>query len=177
MARTSQTDVAVLAALSVRPMTGYAVREAIRDQLGHFWSESFGQIYPTLARLDSAGLIVKTGDGWTLTPEGRERLLELLRMDDAPAPPRNPTLLRLFFGAALGPDACRTLIEETRARAVAQLDRFAEVRAEIAADPEHDEHKPYWMMTVSAGEHSARATIAWADESLSTLGASASSRG
>ena len=65
-ARTSQTETAVLGALSVEPMTGYALREAIRDVLGHFWSESFGQIYPTLAdarapgprqpaRLDEAG--------------------------------------------------------------------------------------------------------------------------
>jgi DNA-binding PadR family transcriptional regulator len=27
-------------------MTGYAVREEIRQVLGHFWSESYGQIYP-----------------------------------------------------------------------------------------------------------------------------------
>ncbi len=47
--RTNQTDTAVLGALSVMPMTGYAVRESIRDVLGHFWSESFGQIYPALA--------------------------------------------------------------------------------------------------------------------------------
>jgi DNA-binding PadR family transcriptional regulator len=49
MPRSSQTETAVLGALSVMPMTGYALREAIRDVLGHFWSESFGQIYPTLA--------------------------------------------------------------------------------------------------------------------------------
>ena len=30
---------------------------------------------------------------------------------------------------------------------------------------------PFWLLTVSAGEHSARATIAWADESLAALAA------
>jgi hypothetical protein len=39
------------------PMTGYALRSAIRDILGHFWSESFGQIYSTLAGLTKVGLL------------------------------------------------------------------------------------------------------------------------
>ena len=34
MARERQTDLAVLGALSIAPMTGYAVREGIRDVLG-----------------------------------------------------------------------------------------------------------------------------------------------
>lgn len=177
MARTSQTDVAVLAVLSVRPMTGYAVREAIRDQLGHFWSESFGQIYPTLARLHSADFISKADDGWALTEAGRSRLIEMLQTDDAPAPPRNPVLLRLFFGSALGTEASRRLIEETRARALAQLERFATIRAELDAEDEYAEHQLYWSITVSAGEHSARATVAWADESLAALASVPSNHG
>ena len=54
MSRQSQTEVAVLGALSVEPMSGYAARRAITETLGHFWSESFGQIYPTLASLARA---------------------------------------------------------------------------------------------------------------------------
>ena len=57
MARTSQTRLAVLGALSVEPMTGYAVRAAIAETLGHFWHESFGQIYPTLAELEKDCLL------------------------------------------------------------------------------------------------------------------------
>ena len=60
MARASQTEAAVLGVLSVQSMTGYAVREAIRDVLGHFWNESFGQIYPTLAQLQRDGLVQRS---------------------------------------------------------------------------------------------------------------------
>ena len=59
MSRQSKTELAVLGALSVQPMSGYAVRAAITETLGHFWSESFGQIYPTLARLESDALVVR----------------------------------------------------------------------------------------------------------------------
>jgi DNA-binding PadR family transcriptional regulator len=181
VARISQTETAVLGALSVRPMTGYAVREVIQEVLGHFWSESYGQIYPTLNTLHRDGLLERhPGDRagsylYELTPAGRDRLRELLRQPETPVPPRNGLMLRLFFGRTLGPEACRELIEQARATARAQLGVFQAIRAQMAAESaetDHDdeaEHRPYWLLTVSAGEHTARAAIAWADEALAAL--------
>lgn len=173
MARSSQTEVAVLGALGVEPMTGYALRQAIHDVLGHFWSESFGQIYPTLSALEERGLVRRTGDGrsapYAITAAGRRRLRELLAQPTQDAPPRNGLLLRLFFGRHLGPPACRQLVADARADAERQLERFASVRAEMASEPQYADDQPYWTITVSAGEHAARATIAWADETLAEL--------
>jgi DNA-binding PadR family transcriptional regulator len=177
MPRATQTDLAVLAALSLEPMTGYALRDAIRTHLGAFWSESFGQIYPTLARLRSDGLVVaddgdRSGSSMhSLTPAGRGRLVELMREPPTSAPPRNGMLLRLFFGSVLGAAACRDLVVEARAQAVAMLESLAVVRGEAEAQPANLPQRPYWLMTISAGEHSARAAIAWADETLAALAA------
>jgi hypothetical protein len=41
------------------------------------------------------------------------------------------------------------------------------LRAEIATEEQYAQDAPYWLLTVSAGEHTARAAIAWAEESLS----------
>jgi DNA-binding PadR family transcriptional regulator len=160
-------------------MTGYAVREAIRDVLGHFWSESFGQIYPTLANLHREGILERS-DGeragsstYALSPTGQERLMSLLRQPDKPPPPRNGLMLRLFFGHALGPDPCRALIQQAKADAQQQLQAYQGIRAELAAEDQYAVHRPYWLLTVSAGEHNARAAIAWADESLTMLDAPA----
>ena len=165
----------MLAALSVAPSTGYAVREQIRDQLGMFWSESFGQIYPALGRLRAQAL-VRTTDGdrpgssvFELTPEGRTRLVELLREPASTLPPRNGLLLRLFFGNELGASACRELVVEARARAVDQLTRLSVARREAEAEPLTTPQRPYWLITVAAGEHAARAAIAWADETIGVL--------
>ena len=49
MARQAQTSTAVLGVLSIGSLTGYEIRQAISTVLGHFWHESFGQIYPCLA--------------------------------------------------------------------------------------------------------------------------------
>ncbi len=175
MARVRQTDLAVLGALSVGPMSGYAVREAIGEVLGQFWSESFGQIYPALARLEEDGHVERVAGGrrgsseFVLTGAGRDRLAELLRTPVVPAPARNGTLLRLFFGHVLGPVECAALVRDHRERAVAALERLAEQRARAEAEPA-DGHRPYALLTLSAGEHSARAAIAWADEALELLG-------
>lgn len=175
MSRGNQTDLAVLAVLSVGPLTGYAVREAVTTHLGAFWSESFGQIYPALARLRDAGL-VETDAGerggssiHRLTAAGRARLVELMREEPVATPPRNGLLLRLFFGDALGPEACRALVAESRAGAEARLAALAAARRE--AEDDDPAHRPYRLMTISAGEHAARAALAWADETLAALDA------
>jgi len=153
-------------------MSGYAVRAAIRDQLGFFWSESFGQIYPTLSALQARGEVEKH-DGsrpgsslYSLTPTGRSRMVSLLEQPDSPTPRRDGFMLRLFFGRSLGPDACRELVVHARANAAQQLAVYQAIRAQVESETDYLEHKPYWLITISAGEHTTRAAIAWADETL-----------
>ena len=78
-------------------------------------------------------------------------------------------MLRLFFGHTLGAEGCRALLRQAKGEAEQRLTQFQAIRAELATDP-HTEHHPYWLLTISAGEHTARAAIAWADESLTALG-------
>ena len=173
--RRNQTEAAVLGALSVQPMTGYALREAIRDVLGHFWSESFGQIYPTLRALVQQGLVTQipsSSNGrtsFTLTEPGLVRLRELLAESIQDPPPRNGLMLRLYFGRHLGPDACRALIAQTKAQAEGQLAGYQAIRDDILTMADSNQDSPYWLLTLSAGEHTTRALIAWADEALTCL--------
>jgi len=175
-ARTSQTETAVLGALSVEPMTGYALRQAIRNVLGHFWSESFGQIYPTLATLERQGHVSRRGStrpgrsSFEITDSGLVRLRELLGQPIQATPPRNGLMLRLFFGRQLGMESCTSLVVESRAAAVEQLAAYERIIQELEGDPGNAHDRPYWLLTVAAGVHSARATIDWADEALAALG-------
>jgi DNA-binding PadR family transcriptional regulator len=177
MARASQTETAVLGGLSVMPMTGYALREAIRETLGHFWSESFGQIYPTLAELERRGQVARLGSERTgastfaITPAGTARLKELLALPVQPVPPRNGLMLRLFFGRQLGPQACRSLVLQAKAQAQRDLAQFQDIRRELTEEEQYAEDRPYWLLTISAGEHTTRAAIDWADETLAALDA------
>jgi len=173
--RVGQTELAVLGALSVEPATGYAVRESIRDVLGHFWSESFGQIYPALAALERQdhvrrGVGSRAGSSvFTITESGRARLLELLLEPVHAVPPRNGLLLRLFFGRTLGAQACRELIVAARADAESQLTDYRAVIGELSAEEQHAQDHPYWLLTVSAGQHTATAMLEWTTEALGVL--------
>lgn len=172
MARTSQTELAVLGALSVEPMTGYRLRAAITDTLGHFWHESFGQIYPTLKALEAAGHVQRegtTGSGaFNITAAGQARLRDLLAEPFTPAPARDPLLLRLFFARHVAPELTRERLVQALDAAVSRREEFAHVRAEIEAQPGPAD-AIYWLITLSAGEHAARARIAWAQEALDLL--------
>lgn len=165
MARAPQTELAVLGALSAGPATGYGVREAIAQVLGHFWHESFGQIYPTLAALEAARRVARTADGrFRITAAGRRRLTALLSSPVEAARPRNGLLLRLFFAASLPPGAAKALISRARDEAEAALARYAAVERALRA--ETNPARADWLVTVRYGLHHARATLAWANEAL-----------
>ena len=181
MTRPPQTEIAVLGALSTGPMSGYEVRRSITEVLGHFWHESYGQIYPSLAALERAGSVRRTGPGRTsgtvfeITATGEQRLRELLAEPYTAPPARNGLLLRLFFGTHLPPGGPEELLAEAHDAAVAALERFAAVRAGLDDDPGREQ--ALRTLTLSFGEHMARAQLAWARESLDVLGKAEGARG
>src|SRR3954447_15803679 len=48
---------AVLGILALQPMSGYDIKNQVDGSIRHFWAASYGQIYPELKRLESAGWI------------------------------------------------------------------------------------------------------------------------
>jgi hypothetical protein len=86
-------DQLLLARLLVAPEKGATaaeIKKALEPLVGHRWSgaELVAQLDQALAELDSAGLISRTRKGKTtrgaLTPEGRERTLEMLGLEHLP---------------------------------------------------------------------------------------------
>ena len=48
-------DMAILGLLKERPMHGYELKKRLSYMLGHFWTVSYGSLYPALKRLERAG--------------------------------------------------------------------------------------------------------------------------
>lgn len=168
------TDLAVLGVLAVEPSSGYDIRESIASTIRHFWSESFGQIYPTLADLEQRALVDRLRtEGrrivYQITPAGLEKLQTALAEDFHQAPPRDATLLRLFFGRFLGPEGCRELVEKTRRACEQQLEEFQGIRQRLDAQEVDAADRPYWLMTLRSGELATQARLVWACETLTAL--------
>jgi DNA-binding PadR family transcriptional regulator len=167
--------VAVLGALSVEPMTGYEIQRGIEASIGHFWSESYGQIYPVLKELERSALVTSeptpTGRGrrFTITEAGRDALRELLLDLGDPPPPRNTLLLQLFFGRQLGPEWCRQRVADARHEAEEQIRLLDAIAETLSADDEHPDHHAYWLSTISFGRVMAEALIDWADRVSTTF--------
>ncbi len=175
--RTTTAD-SLLGLLSMGAMTGYELRQTIESSIGNFWSESFGQIYPALKRLEAEGLVdseqqVAVGRPprrvYRLTDAGRDRLIGWLTTPARLQVPRNELLLKLFFGGEIGPTRSRDhllrFLEEQKQLRL----RYTAIETML-----HSEHRdapamPYWRLTVRYGLRQAEALQQWAEDALKEL--------
>jgi len=179
MARVNQSQFALLGLLSFEPMSGYDLKQLISWSVNHFWREGYGQIYPTLQQLEKQRLVAKKTQRqrgkpdrnvYSLTPAGRERLKQWLSESASPEVPRNELLLKLFFGQWVPGAMSRTQLESHRQLWKQQLVDYAGIRKRLFE--ENDERNPglpFWEMTLSYGEHIAKAQLAWSEEALKKL--------
>ncbi len=81
--RISPMQFSILILLKKRPMYGYEVLKALRDEFGEFWTPQTGSIYPALRRLCEHGLVISEDregiDYYTLSPEGAGWVIGSLR--------------------------------------------------------------------------------------------------
>jgi len=166
---------ALMGLLSLGSMSGYQIRQLIDESIGNFWTESYGQIYPTLKRLAAEGMVTLSTERtegraerkvYALTAAGRERLHDWLNLPAHERVPRNELLLKLFFGSLVTVDVLVRHIESFRAVQQARLQQDAATAEELKR--RHGKHPdlPYWLMTVNYGLHEASARMAWCDETL-----------
>jgi DNA-binding PadR family transcriptional regulator len=160
------------------PMSGYDIKALIPESIGHFWSESYGQIYPSLKRMEAAGLVEKKTERkkgkpdrnvYLLTRQGREELRQWLRLPVVSAVPRNELLLKLFFGRQIPGSASRKHVEEYREKHRALLARYEAVERALKREHGGDPDLPYWLMTLSMGRYTSRAMLRWCEETLERL--------
>jgi DNA-binding PadR family transcriptional regulator len=171
------TAEALLGMLSLCPRSGYELRQAIAGSIGNFWSESFGQIYPTLKRLEQDGF-VRSFEGdragskvFSLTDAGRERLEEWLGVMPRPQVKRNELLLKVFFGNLSQPETVREQVAGWRRDWLSDLGRYEAIEREIQLAHGGNPGLPFWLMTVRYGKAEVRALVVWADETLAELDA------
>lgn len=176
--RSNSTEFAILGMLSLMPMSGYDIRRFAAGSIGHFWNESYGQIYPTLKRLATNGLAVRRTERQTgkpdrhvysITRQGRQALAAWLRQSPRVQSLRNEFLLKLFFGLYTPPAVSRQHLVAVRDADQESLKTYTDVRRQVQR--EHSEHPglPYWLMSLDFGISMKRARLAWTEKALRVL--------
>jgi DNA-binding PadR family transcriptional regulator len=176
--RTSSTPEALLGLLAIEPMSGYDLGQAIRASIGHFWNESYGQIYPNLKTLAAAGCVTRKTERqktkpdrqiYSITPKGRERLVAWLAVEPQPEIARNELLLKLFFGARTSPEISIQHVERMVNTERAFLHEFRRIEREEIEQYRQLPDAPYWKMAARFGQLELEAHLRWAEETLATL--------
>jgi DNA-binding PadR family transcriptional regulator len=167
----------LLGLLTIAPMSGYDLGQAIRASVGFFWNESYGQIYPNLKNLAAKGFVTAKTQRqkgkpdrriYSITKKGRERLAAWLGVAPQPEIPRNELLLKLFFGAQIPAEILIGYVEEMIGTQRALVRKFIETGKAVRAQEQYPD-TPYWLMAARFGQFEMEAHLRWAEETLAEL--------
>jgi len=182
MPRRRLTPYPLLGLLAEQPLSGYDLRRAIQATFGHFWAESYGQIYPELRRLAAAGLVEALpetvgggADGasrklFRLTAAGEAELASWIQEPAAGQVLRNEMLLKLYFAGSQRPETVRTHLSRRRkelGQRLAILARIEERLRRVLAD---SPGLAGWLVSVRHGVLLGEAELAWCREAEALLG-------
>lgn len=114
---------AILGLLDYCPMSGYNLKKVFDKSINYVWNASISQIYRELATLEKEGYVsskVVVQDDrpdkkvYEITEEGRVGFLEWLgqRPGAFISPKRDEFMLKLLFGASLGKEGVKDLLEQ-----------------------------------------------------------------
>ena len=168
----------LLGLLAMEPMSGYDLAQSIRASVGHFWNESYGQIYPNLRKLAREGFVDSrtehqagkpTRHVHSITEKGRQRLRQWLAVPPHPETPRNELLLKVFLGGQTEPGVLVDHIESMVQNERATLRKLEATAQEIISAHGQTAAAPYWLMAVRFGQLELQAHLRWAEESMKSL--------
>jgi len=165
----------MLGLLSLAPMSGYDLFQAVQRSVGRFWPVSKSQVYLELPRLEQAGLIqgvdvrqenLPDKRVFRLTEAGEAALdtwLENGEVEDVQF--RVPFLLKTLFGHRRQPAGTAGLLRAVEGEAAVQAGQYQEFLKLL--DPVPD--SAYAQVTVLFGLRIAEAVAAWAREAQDLL--------
>ena len=172
------TEYAVLGMLGWGPASGYDLKKRFEGSVGHFWSESYGQIYPILARLAAEGLAERRLERqkgkpdryvYSITAEGEQRLGAWLGEPAREQGFRSELLLKIFFGRRRPVEESIRHVERFRERQQTLKRRYADRERELMREHRAHPDLPYWLMTLRFGATRANGLLRWSEETLKTL--------
>lgn len=131
---------AILGLLKERPMHGYELKKRLSYMLGHFWTVSYGSLYPALKRLERAGDIERAysvrektrhRNVYRITRAGENDFIKLLSdtVADNSFADNEKFDLRMAFFQYLEPETRLSLLEKRVKYLKEQIPKFKAYRS------------------------------------------------
>jgi DNA-binding PadR family transcriptional regulator len=178
MANEKKLDCVILGLLSHESLTGYEIKKRIDTTFKLFWSASFGSIYPTLNSLVNDGMVTKfeeTENGrdkviYTITNEGKEYLKKWLALPVTKDELRYETLLKVFFGGKIGPNATLEHIINFESKIKSELPYLQGVVNKLSKVKDDGEEHKYFLLTAMFGKRVYETYLEWCKDAVKILG-------
>ncbi len=174
----SKTQFLILGLLSEQPLTGYEIKKIVDIRFSNFWSESYGQIYPELAKLESRGLVTvnrlnkdtkKERKQYSITEPGLNVLKEWLAQPVEKEIVRFELLLKLYFSNLTQKEVIIDHVKDFYKFHKCQLNLFAQFKNEVEKITDlHDNHQEV-LMVIDFGEKVSQAYTDWCKDVLKRL--------
>ncbi|WP_410769548.1 PadR family transcriptional regulator [Fontibacillus sp. BL9] len=178
-ANKNKTSYVILGLLNEENLSGYEIKKIVDMRLSFFWNESFGQIYPELKRLASAGLIAvleepkgengKQSKKYEITEQGKAELQEWLKAPVEKELIRFEILLKLYFSNASSSKIMLEHIKQFQINHQRQQLLFDQFEAQLKQDIDvHSNHRQI-LMVLSFGQKLWNSYAEWCEESIKLL--------
>jgi DNA-binding PadR family transcriptional regulator len=133
-------ELAILGLLKERPMHGYELKKRLSYMLGHFWTVSYGSLYPAIKRMEKAGSIeraysvkekTRNRNVYRITPKGEAAFMRMLteNVTDASLADTEKFEVRMAFFQYLTPETRLQLLEMRRRFLEDQVEKFKAYRS------------------------------------------------
>ncbi len=171
---------ALLGFLNYLSASGYDLKQLMDVSTSNFWHAKQSQIYTTLKKLESDGLVVSHIEPqesrpnrrvYQITEAGQADLADWLAQPLMVIEPRKETLLlKIFFSAQLEPQAILTQLRLQRNLHQADLEKYQtttkDVIGQFAASTDMADDAQLWEASRRFGELYEEMYICWLDETI-----------
>jgi DNA-binding PadR family transcriptional regulator len=162
-------ELAILGLLKERPMHGYELKKRLSYMLGHFWTVSYGSLYPAIKRMEKSGSIeraysvkekTRNRNVYRITRKGEADFMRLLTAEtsDASLADTEKFDLRMAFFQYIEPEERLVLLETRRKVLEEQVAQFKAYRSSNGDDDR------YRKGLLSHKVELARSDIRWLDK-------------
>ena len=183
---------ALLAVLTVEPMTGYDLSKLFQQSVSHVWNAPDSQIYPELKRMEKDRLVEGKEVAWgpkgrkrqyTISAEGLDAFRQWMNEPVAYMPERDPAHLKAAYLEWATPEGARLILEAHREHFENKLSDWTIKHQEIESisndllskrlnafpTSQHKQIIAFKLFTYEGLIKKAQLEIAWAREGLELL--------
>ena len=172
----------ILLGLLREPGSGYDIKRAFEEAIGHFWAAELSQVYPTLNRMERDGLLKSRSEPsergpprkvYSVTAAGRRALREWLARPPSVATERIEWLAQVWF-LDEEPERALPFFRALRAALAKELAALEAIEDYWRSnDPRYPDDLPddefFKQLTLASGLSKGRARLEWADECIARI--------